>query len=53
MYASSGLRKTEILSLNFNDVDFENRMIIPRNAHETSNTKNPISASITLSVKNI
>ena len=30
-YASSGLRKGEVLSLNVNDIDFEKRMIIPSN----------------------
>jgi integrase/recombinase XerD len=31
MYASSGLRKMELLSLKKEDVDWENRMIIPKN----------------------
>jgi integrase len=30
MYASSGLRKMELLSLKKEDVDWENRMIIPK-----------------------
>jgi integrase len=30
-YASSGLRKCEVLSLNVNDIDFEKRMIVPSN----------------------
>ena len=31
MYASSGLRKMELLSLKKEDIDMENRMIIPKN----------------------
>jgi integrase/recombinase XerD len=31
MYASSGLRKMELLSLKKEDIDWENRMIIPKN----------------------
>ena len=30
-YASSGLRKGEVLSVNVNDIDFEKRMIVPSN----------------------
>ena len=30
-YASSGLRKGEVLSINVNDIDFEKRMIVPSN----------------------
>jgi len=40
LYASSGLRKTELLKLTIADVDIETRLIIPRNTHETSTTKN-------------
>jgi integrase len=40
LYASCGLRKTELLKLSIADVDIENRTILPRNAHETSTTKN-------------
>jgi integrase len=36
-YASSGLRKREVLSLNVSDVDFKKRMIIPNN--HTGHTK--------------
>jgi integrase len=39
MYASSGLRNYEILSLTFDDIDFKNRMLVPKHAHETSTTK--------------
>jgi integrase len=38
-YATTGLRKQEVLSLRLKDVDFENRMVIPRLAHETNTTK--------------
>ena len=31
MYASSGLRKMELLSLKREDIDWENRMIVPKN----------------------
>jgi len=37
MYASSGLRKAEILSLTLDNIDFEKRMITPNN--HTGNTK--------------
>ncbi len=37
MYASSGLRKAEILSLTLDNIDFEKRMITPDN--HTGNTK--------------
>ena len=37
-FATSGLRKSEVLSLTFNDVDFKKRMIIPKCHHGT--TKN-------------
>jgi len=40
LYATSGLRRTELLGLTVDAVDFENRMIIPKNAHQTANTKN-------------
>ena len=33
MYATSGLRRNELLSLTVNDLDLENRTIIPKNAH--------------------
>jgi integrase len=39
IYATTGLRKQEVLSLRLKDVDFENRMVIPRLAHETNTTK--------------
>jgi len=39
MFATSGLRKSELLSLRIEDVDLENRLIIP-NGHETASTKN-------------
>jgi integrase len=38
-YATTGLRKQEVLSLRLNDTDFEKRMVIPRLAHETNTTK--------------
>ena len=40
MYATSGLRRNELLSLTVNEVDIENRTIIPRNAHKNGTTKN-------------
>jgi len=39
LYATSGLRRTELLSLTIEDLDLENRTIIPRNAHNGT-TKN-------------
>ena len=39
MFAASGLRKSELLSLRIEDIDLENRLIIP-NGHETASTKN-------------
>jgi len=39
LFASSGLRRSEILSLTIADLDLENRAIVPRN-HETGKTKN-------------
>jgi len=39
LFATSGLRRSELLRLRLDEVDLENRMIIPRNAHESSNTK--------------
>jgi len=39
MYATSGLRRTELLGLTVDDVDLENRTIIPKNAHNGT-TKN-------------
>ena len=36
MYATSGLRRTELLGLTVGNVDLENRTIIPRNAHNGS-----------------
>ena len=38
-YATSGLRRMEILSLRYEDVDLERRMIIPKN-HNGTSTKN-------------
>jgi integrase len=38
LYATSGLRKTEILSLRLKDIDLNNNMIIPNN-HNGSRTK--------------
>jgi len=40
LYATSGMRRNELLSLTIDDIDLENRMIIPKNAHETLTTKN-------------
>jgi len=40
MYATSGLRRNELLGLTVDDLDLENRTIIPRNAHKTGTTKN-------------
>jgi integrase/recombinase XerD len=38
--ASSGLRRSELLSLTIDDLDLENRTIIPKNAHQNASTKN-------------
>jgi len=40
LYATSGIRRNELLTLTIDDIDLENRMIIPKNAHKTSTTKN-------------
>jgi len=40
LYATSGMRRNELLSLTIDDIDPENRIIIPKNAHKTSTTKN-------------
>jgi len=40
IYATSGLRKSELLGLNLDDIDLENRLIIPKSAHTTGTTKN-------------
>jgi len=40
LYATSGMRRNELLTLTIDDIDLENRMIIPKNAHQTSTTKN-------------
>jgi len=40
VYATSGMRRNELLSLTIDDIDLEKRMIIPKNAHQTSTTKN-------------
>ena len=39
MYATSGLRRTELLGLTLDDLNLENRTIIPKNAHNGT-TKN-------------
>jgi integrase len=39
MFATTGLRKAEVLSLTFEDVDQENRMIFPRNHEGNRGTK--------------
>jgi len=36
IFASSGLRKNEVLNLTFSDVDFETRMIVPRKVRNHS-----------------
>ncbi|MFC1802681.1 tyrosine-type recombinase/integrase [Thermoproteota archaeon] len=38
LIASSGLRKSEILSLNISDIDFDQRMIIPRTRSSSKHT---------------
>jgi len=38
--ATSGLRRNELLSLTIEDLDLENRIIIPKNAHQNGSTKN-------------
>ena len=38
IYASTGLRRNEVLNLKFSEVDFAKRMIIPN--REANNTKN-------------
>ena len=40
MYATSGLRRNELLGLTVDDLDLENRTIVPKNAHTTGTTKN-------------
>jgi len=40
LYATTGLRRNELLSVTVDEVDTENRIIIPRNAHKTGTTKN-------------
>jgi integrase len=37
--ATSGLRRGELLGLAIDDLDIENRLIIPKNAHTTGTTK--------------
>jgi len=37
--ATSGLRRSELLGLTIHDLDLENRLIIPKNAHTTGTTK--------------
>jgi len=39
LYATSGMRKNELLTLTIEDIDLENRIIIPKNAHQTGTTK--------------
>jgi len=38
--ATSGLRRSELLILTLDDLDLENRTVIPRNAHQNGSTKN-------------
>jgi len=40
LFASSGLRRNELLTLTVDEVDLENRLIIPKNKHQTGTTKN-------------
>jgi len=40
LFASSGLRRDELLTLTVDEVDLENRLIIPKNKHQTGTTKN-------------
>ena len=39
LYATSGLRRNELLSLTVDEIDVENRTITPKNGRETSTTK--------------
>ena len=39
LFATSGLRRSELLSLRLDEMDLESRTIIPRRAHQSSNTK--------------
>jgi len=39
LYATSGIRRNELLTLTIDDIDLENRVIIPKNAHQTATTK--------------
>jgi len=39
-YATTGLRRNELLNLTVDELDLENRTIIPKNAHKTGTTKN-------------
>jgi integrase/recombinase XerD len=38
--ATSGLRRSELLSLALDDLNLENRTVIPKNAHQNGTTKN-------------
>jgi len=40
MYATSGLRRNELLTLAIDEFDLETRLIIPKNAHQNGTTKN-------------
>jgi len=40
LFASSGLRRSELLTLTIDGLDLENRLIIPKNKHQTGTTKN-------------
>jgi len=40
LFATSGLRRSELLSLRLDEADLESRTIIPKNAHEMGTTKN-------------
>jgi integrase len=39
LLSSSGLRLNEVLTLHREDIDFQQRMLIPRHSHETNTTK--------------
>ena len=40
MYATSGLRRNELLCLTVDEVDLESRLIVPKSTHQSGTTKN-------------
>jgi len=52
MYATSGLRRNELLSLSIDDIDLEARTIIPTNAHHNASTKNSWASCFNVEAQN-